>query len=175
MVLSGASCSMINNLDVTLDTTTKMRPDQINPNLLRVLCEYLPNLTTFTLTAEYDVSAPSERRRNAYAPLLRFMAFLVLRHHNVHRLVLPADSGPDFDDDRRQYDICVRRSVYLQAEKGYTINRGDSSWVWNSTLKWTDATETKQATFDVSSNPFLDAYILMIHMTKFSTRPLFDG
>ncbi|KAK5949502.1 hypothetical protein OHC33_009495 [Knufia fluminis] len=144
MVLGRASCSMIHTLEVHMDTVTRMKPDEIGSDLLQVFCTYMPNLTDFKLMAGfYGNGEPCSKKRQhkLYAPVLRFMAFLVLRHSNLDRLVRPADSGPDFDDQEHGY------AVYLQAERGYKVRRGDGNRVWNSIDKPTDATRTTRATF----------------------------
>ena len=155
MVLGRASCSMINHLDVSLDDFSEHRPEQVTPMLLFVCCQYMPNLTKFKLTTEYYhphiERTAHKRRRSAYAIMLRLMAFLVLRHHNLHRLVCPADSNPKYDETSADEHGRPRTTDSLQAEKGYRVRPGDSSRVWgNTTLS--DSPHTIQGVISVGSS-----------------------
>jgi len=101
----------IQYLQVKTHFFLKTRHEHHFPHTLSFLCEQLPNLMRFELFSYYKTDAVPLPRHEAHdlptttrhqqeaRALLRFGAFLVLRHPNLDLLIWPCDSGPTYEQN----------------------------------------------------------------------------
>ncbi|KAK6381538.1 hypothetical protein LTS17_004596 [Exophiala oligosperma] len=97
----------------------KTRAERYFPIVLGFLCSQLPNLMRFQLISDYETNAPrfsfseahdlqaTTRHQQEIRAVLRFGAFLILRHRNLDLLVWPSDSGPTYESSQQQTRVYI--------------------------------------------------------------------
>ncbi|KIW11848.1 hypothetical protein PV08_09121 [Exophiala spinifera] len=97
----------------------KTRAERHFPAILGSLCNDLPNLMRFQLISDYATNArplahsethdfaATTRYEQEVRALLRFGAFLILRHKNLDLLVWPCDSGPTYESGQHRTRVYI--------------------------------------------------------------------
>lgn len=133
----------IRKLELRMDNYTKTHGEQVFPELLNVLCEYLTSLRDLKLFGEvgrlrHCAPIPFEeresqtcvetvtRQQQEIRVFVRLMVFVVIRHPILKRLVWPAKCGVDPNPDEAYYTI----KNFLLADAGQCDLDSEVSPAW---------------------------------------------
>jgi hypothetical protein len=114
---------MIRRFELHADFRNKTMHEPLTPPLLEMLVNSMPHLRRFSFCSDYlthsvafpqhesgDPDGSVSRHDQERRFLLRFGAFLTLRHPSLEVLVLPAASGPRYSSN--QYRTCTWVELY---------------------------------------------------------------
>lgn len=156
-----ANAALIEHLELEFSFTQKVQHERDWPGLLDMFSTDLQNLSELKLSTTWEsgrrpypenesndppgsLSREGQERRN----VLRFAAFLILRHLKLRRLIWPAGSGPTFEIDE------VRPSIQFILDKGKHHETNDFRRAWGTMEKWVDETRTNKVLCEVSLKKF---------------------